>query len=105
MDSFELVEGRIVLYCLADGEYRPAHVVKVWNSETANLQVFVDGTNDLRYGVPAEAADRGIVWKTSIQRGEPGQVGRWITPMELVSVRADQAPRPGGIAATPRPLT
>jgi hypothetical protein len=90
MDRFELVEGRTVLLQIADGEYRPAIVVKVSSPETANLVVFLDGTNDadrlaglyLRDYEP----DALTAWAASRQRGE--SVGQWITPQELFAIRA-----------------
>ena len=39
--------GRIVHYVLANGEHRPAIVVSETKSNIVNIQVFLDGSNDL----------------------------------------------------------
>lgn len=71
-----LTEGRIVHYVLPDGrnpgEHRPAIVVKVWPSSngSANLMVFVDGTNDY-------ADYSGAVWATSVPFSEEPQPRTW----------------------------
>lgn len=64
-----LTEGRMVHYVLANGEHRPAVVVRVWHATGAcagyvNLQVFTDGSNDN----DADAAINGasVVWCTSV---------------------------------------
>ncbi len=65
-----LTEGRLVHYVLADGNHRPAVVVKDWKQPNGccNLQVLLDGTNDL--SEPAncmpQEAERGIAWRTSV---------------------------------------
>jgi len=77
-----LTEGRIVHYVLPDGphagEHRPAMVVKVWRQGDgsppangyANLQVFVDGTNDYpKYN--------GSVWVTSVEYSEVPVARTW----------------------------
>jgi hypothetical protein len=68
-----LTEGRIVLYVIKEGEYRPAFVVKVWSRTvgTSNLQVFVDGTND---GFPS---GENVVWRTSVVYSEDKRPGTW----------------------------
>lgn len=49
--DFKPVEGRSVVYQIAEGEWRPAQIVQVFGSTNrANLVVFLDGTNDVRYG-------------------------------------------------------
>ncbi len=70
--------GDIVHYVLPDdtrypGEHRPAFVVKVWSGGYANLQVFVDGTNDYpNYN--------GSVWATSIEHAEDYSPRTWHWP-------------------------
>lgn len=66
-------EGRTVHYVLPSGEHRPAIIVRAWDKEhsgngCANLQVLLDGTNDLREpnNITREQADRGTLWATSI---------------------------------------
>lgn len=70
MESFIPAEGRNVVYQIAEGEYRPAQIVKVWSTtgpKTCNLVVFLDGSNDARYpDVNSEAAAGGLIaWRTS----------------------------------------
>ncbi len=74
--------GDVVDYTLAsehDGTQvvRGAMVTQVWGEGCVNLQVFVDGFNDLQYGqlVTREEAERGIAWRTSCARGYG--VGEW----------------------------
>lgn len=59
-----LTEGRIVHYVIADGEHRPAIVVKVWSKESGvcNLVQFTDSKNDGECGLTA--------WRTSINPDE-----------------------------------
>lgn len=67
-------EGRIVHFVLPSGEHRPAVIVRAWGKETsengcANLQVLLDGTNDLRENeahLTREDAEKGTKWVTSV---------------------------------------
>jgi len=79
--------GRLVHYSLADGTIRPAILVDVWSPETgcSNLQVFVDGANDLdneykKTGVTPEEAARGLAWRTSRQRSDEPKPNHWHWP-------------------------
>jgi hypothetical protein len=87
MDSFELIEGRTVLLQIAEGEYRPATVVKTWGPATANLVVFLDGQNDgaINLFAAGVTATPGIPigWATSRVAGDG--IGQWITPHERAS--------------------
>lgn len=65
---FDLVEGRTVLLQIAEGEYRPATIVKLW------------GTS------PQSGVNLVVGWATSSTYGE--RLGQFITPQELVSLRA-----------------
>lgn len=69
--------GRVVHYVLPDGrhpsECRPAFIVRVWNDELVNLQVFVDGTNDY-------ADYNGSVWATSVHYSDVHEVRTWHWP-------------------------
>ena len=72
-EEFIPVEGRSVVYRLDETEYRPAQIVRVWNtqgSRTCNLVVFVDGSNDLGRGVNKEDALHCVSWRTSVVLGE-----------------------------------
>jgi hypothetical protein len=61
-----------VIYQIAEGEWRPAQIVKVWDEggekRTANLVVFVDGGNDSRY-ISGARSDNLIHWRTSVTYG------------------------------------
>ncbi len=65
----DLTEGRIVHVRLPNGrhagECRPAIVVKAWSPTVANMQVFIDGSNDdghsLQVMVPG-----ALAWFTSV---------------------------------------
>lgn len=78
-----LTEGRIVHYVPNDyegfryQEHRPAIVVKLWEKGggilgCVQLQVFIDGSNDLvgLAGTPA-------VWRTSVLYNADGKPGTW----------------------------
>lgn len=89
-----LTEGRMVHYVLDEpygaipSEHRPAIVVKVWNPDgTANLQVFLDGSNDW---LRIEAQRKGsnpepeltpvppyTLWRTSVKYSEGAEPGTW----------------------------
>lgn len=71
--------GDIVDFTLAfarngDAIERPAIVVAVWSPTCVNLQVFLDGVNDLQDCVPQEC-QRGFAWRTSSSMGD--RVGEW----------------------------
>lgn len=81
-----MTEGRVVHFVLPDvqdrmkpGEHRAANVVRVWRNGTeptgcVNLQVLLDGTNDLgamvmqlgSTGAASQACERGTYWATSV---------------------------------------
>lgn len=58
--------GRIVHYVLPNGTHRPAIIVQAWPDHRVNLQVFLDGNNDVGLG----SADRGLLWVTHVHEGE-----------------------------------
>lgn len=74
--EFIPVEGRSVVYQLAEGEWRPAQIVKVWTidgGKACNLVVFVDGTNDAVHVSPLEAPNllfSQTIWRTSVVLGD-----------------------------------
>lgn len=78
-------EGRVVHYVLPNGEHRPAIIVRAWNKEhsengCANLQVLLDGTNDLYSNsnlLNREDVDRGVKWITSALMDEAKIPGTW----------------------------
>ena len=82
-----LTEGRMVHYVMANGEHRPAIVVRNWEKQLScpcegyvNLQVFTDGSNDLdAMSNDAESEDvkRGICWITSVCYNENGIPHTW----------------------------
>lgn len=66
--------GENVIYCIAEGQWRPAVVVQTWGGSAANLVVFLDGGNDNRY--PNTGEDGALtVWKTSQMPGD--LIGNW----------------------------
>lgn len=96
-----LTEGRMVHYVMPDGQHRPAAVVRVWDPAqvsyppgVVNLQVMLDGTNDLTslmalvgqvVGDAGEYAreicQRGLLWRTSVHHDPTGEKpGTWHWP-------------------------
>jgi len=79
-----LTEGRIVHFVLPNGHHRPAVVVRNWHeaSGSCNLQVFLDGTNDLDAinNLTREEAERGIIWRTSMGYSEEPKPYTWHWP-------------------------
>ena len=80
-----LTEGVSVLYVMADGQERPATVVRAWKSADApdmvNLVVFLDGNND-RTNIPYNVlprADGMLHWATSVHYAPPEdkKAGTW----------------------------
>jgi len=78
--------GTIVHYVLPDwdesisyhskGAHRPAIVVRIWGPETVQLQVFTDGSNDLKTG-------DNVIWRTSVHQDESARLGgTWHWPEE-----------------------
>lgn len=70
-DGFVPAVGRNVVFQIAEGEYRPAQIVKLWAEHepyTANLIVFLDGSNDAGFG---GKGDVHTTWATSRYYG-PG---------------------------------
>lgn len=65
----------MVVYRLAEKEFRPAMIVKKWSEYTANLIVFLDGFNDMGYGITRMEAERMMAWRTSAKQGP--EVGEW----------------------------
>lgn len=80
-ETFTPAEGRNVVFQIAEGEYRPAQIVRVWMTEgpkTCNLVVFVDGSNDAA-ALSAHGsvlANNPVIWRTSVCIGD--QVGRYL---------------------------
>jgi hypothetical protein len=78
-----LIEGRIVHYVMPDGStHRPAMLVQVWNKEgeyagMSNLQVFTDGTNDLRQGIQFGSCP---AWIGSVYYSETKEPNTWHWP-------------------------
>jgi len=71
--SDKLSEGRTLRYVSRDGAEHPCIVVRVFAVSTsgelmdkANIQVFLDGQNDLRHGFSEEECTRGLAWRTSV---------------------------------------
>lgn len=77
MDPVKPTVGRIVNFTLANGEVRPAIIVRVWNDTCINVRVFLDGSNDDAAltvhldGASYDVADRVTGWSTSVCYEEP----------------------------------
>lgn len=82
--------GDIVDYVLSSGrskgEERPAIVIRVWGTPTpehtpaAQLQVFVDNTNDFDHG---SVGMNGLLWATSVSHDQAEKKpGTWHWPEE-----------------------
>lgn len=74
--------GDIVNYVLDDqanqpGEIRPAIVVRVWDEELVNLQVFIDGENDYPAYFHSGGQQLNAHWKTSILYDADYRHGTW----------------------------
>jgi hypothetical protein len=65
-DKPQVFMGQLVLFTLQDGKTeRPAIVVRVVEDNSiVNLQVFVDGTNDM--DILAQSTSENILWQTSV---------------------------------------
>lgn len=81
--------GRMVHYKMPNGDVRPATIVSVINDDMINIQVFTDGVNDAamlkeKDGGIADMimASRGIMWKTSVARGDGNGEWNWM-PYQL----------------------
>lgn len=101
MDEVKL--GRIVHFVLANGEHRPAIIVRVWPGEYGNdevkdginAQVFLDGGNDRVVFVDAattpptsdafsqvtlDECTKGSAWRTSVRHSSEAKPGTWHWP-------------------------
>ena len=82
--------GRVVHYVLPTGrnagEHRPAIVVRVWGTPTADytpavqLQVFTDSTNDFEHN---QNGANGVLWATSVSHNEAATPGTWHWPERI----------------------
>jgi hypothetical protein len=88
-----LIEGRIVHYVLANGQHRPAIVVRNWSNPAipgsdgmVNLIVFADGSND--YEAIQGATELGMFWATSVHYDPAGKMHHtwhWIERTEAAA--------------------
>lgn len=80
-----LAVGRMVNYILPfgphKGEIRPAIVVAAWSDTSANLLVFLDGTNDMHWG-QISSLTPPFHWATSasLEPAEKHLFGSWHWP-------------------------
>lgn len=58
--------GRIVHYVMPDNQHRPAIIVRVWENNVVNLQVFLDSNND------HQGNGKDVIWRTSVHQDEGG---------------------------------
>jgi hypothetical protein len=79
-----VTHGRIVHYMLNEITSRPAviAVVNPGEPQSVNLQVFIDGTNDVMKGVSLEEAKAGTAWRTSVHYSETWEKNTWHWPMD-----------------------
>ena len=70
--------GRIVHYRISERAVRPALIVEVFSeiNGCSNLQVFVDGANDLGPFTMGEC-ERGLAWRTSVVQGDGIKQWQW----------------------------
>lgn len=75
-----MMHGDIVEFCMEDSQWRPAMLVRVWNHDCAQIQVFPDLMNDGvvvtdEHGRHSRQDPLGTNWfRSSAMRGsEPGQ--------------------------------
>jgi len=72
--------GRIVHFVLESPDHsgvhhhRPAIVVRAWNDDMVQLQVFTDASNDGAQG------GGGVVWQTSVHYSETHEPRSWHWP-------------------------
>ena len=71
-----------VTFFMNDSEERPGFILKEWSPETANLVVFVDGTNDNEYATACgtSTGTDPARWVTSAPRytGAGPKAGTWL---------------------------
>lgn len=84
MDEVRL--GQTVFYRIAPDVVRPATVVHIWNPTCVQLQVFVDGPNDvgLSTGPNTAEAANGLMWRTSVVSGDG--IGQFSTKQPQLEV-------------------
>jgi hypothetical protein len=77
--------GRIVEYTTSKGTTRSATIVRVFDpeSDTVNLTVHTDWSNDAQDAELASGVTSGTVWKTSITRAEVPTPGKWNWPARV----------------------
>lgn len=80
--SQKATHGRIVEYTSAAGNTRAATIVRVFDadSDTVNLNVHTDFSNDVGDSELASGAATGAVWRTSVTRAEVPTPGKWNWP-------------------------
>lgn len=69
--------GTIVHYRVAKDTVRPAMVVHIHSPGCVQLQVFVDGRNDINLDAGPNSGEcaAGLMWRTSVIRGDG--IGNW----------------------------
>lgn len=93
MGKHNLQLGRIVHFVLPSGIPRPAIVVRVWDNDVVNLQVFTDGINDSALGLGTPA---NVVHQASIPHEVPTAAkslspATWHWPDERAAALAEGA--------------
>lgn len=77
--------GRIVEYTTAKGTTRAATIVRVFDpsSDTVNLCVHTDFTNDVQDPELLSGGASGQVWRTSVTRADEPTPGKWNWPARV----------------------
>lgn len=72
-----MAPGKIVHYKIDDNTVRPAIVVSD-NIGSLQLQVFLDGRNDVHFNKFSEKElDNGVAWRTSVIQGDGVDQWQW----------------------------
>lgn len=74
-------QGGLVHFVMGDGQIRPAIIVRKFDNDLCNLQVFVDGTNDKGL-VPPASLESGLMWATSVPYSADYEAGSWHWPCD-----------------------
>ncbi len=81
-----LAVGRIVNFVMANGEIRPAIIVRVWSETCVNLRVFLDGWNDTKTD---SAGNSAITYYLDNEKYNVCDEDGWVTSASL-----DESHRP-----------
>jgi hypothetical protein len=87
MAKVAMLQGLMVGFVVAAGRACPAMVVRDFGPHPEghglNLQVFLDGSNDVSpgpHGATPDVAARGLMWRTSVPYSATKEAGTWHWP-------------------------